>query len=110
MAFAPTVSYLLASARGLQVIEICSSFGIKRITLDASGSPIDPQPASPESQSHCSFCIASLSPCTGAASVVTPGVVATAADFQSQIALARFQSGARSGYRARAPPAATEPS
>ncbi|MEN9491835.1 MAG: hypothetical protein RJA63_2284 [Pseudomonadota bacterium] len=54
-AFAPALSYFFASAAGKEVVEVCTSFGLKKVQLDS--------PADSSSGGHdvrCQFCLASL--------------------------------------------------
>lgn len=59
-ALSGTISYLKASIDGIQVVEVCTSFGIERIHLDAAGNPIDAPPA--EHAVHCDYCAAGQTP------------------------------------------------
>ncbi|MBS1207943.1 MAG: hypothetical protein H6R19_341 [Proteobacteria bacterium] len=56
-ALVPTVSYLFAASTGKQVVEICTSFGLKMVLLEASEHPFEP--AGHEQNIRCQFCLAS---------------------------------------------------
>lgn len=55
-ALVPTISYVLARSQGVQIVEVCTSFGIKKVALDAAGRPVEHQ--SPAHGAHCQFCMA----------------------------------------------------
>lgn len=55
-ALAPTISYVLARSQNLQVVELCTSFGIKKILVDAAGEPAGQE--APSHNPHCQFCMA----------------------------------------------------
>jgi len=56
-AFAPTISYVLAASAGKNVVEICTSFGLKKVLLDTGSDT----PASEHVQDvRCKFCLASM--------------------------------------------------
>ena len=59
-ALSATASYLGASADGVRVVEICSSFGIERIHLDADGNPVDAPQA--HHSPYCDYCAAGQLP------------------------------------------------
>lgn len=101
---APTVSYLIASARGVQVVEVCSSFGVKRITLDAQGRPLDAPPDASHAPSHCSFCVASLDPCVPSPAALAPHGQFPVADAPPEPRSALFVTALPRRYQARAPP------
>ena len=70
-AVAPDLLRMAAVARGDQVVEICTAFGIKRV--DSGSSSGNTAPASYDAA--CKFCLGSQSPCTplvAQASVATP--------------------------------------
>lgn len=56
-AMAPTISYMLASAHGLQVVGLCSSFGAKTLAIPSRGQPTDSEHA--PVFKRCQFCLAS---------------------------------------------------
>jgi Protein of unknown function (DUF2946) len=57
-ALVPTLSYLFAVSTGKQVIELCTSFGLKKIVVDVGGE--DSAPVAPSGhQIRCQFCLAS---------------------------------------------------
>lgn len=59
-ALLPTALRIVASARGEQVVTICSSFGIKQIQIDAeTGQPASGQQAA----GSCEYCLASQLAC-----------------------------------------------
>ncbi len=58
-AVAPDLLRMAAVARGDQIVEICTAFGIKRV--DSRSSSGEPAPASTDIA--CEFCLASQSPC-----------------------------------------------
>jgi len=69
-AVAPDLLRMAAVARGDQVVEICTAFGIKRV--DSRTSSGNTAPAS--SEAACKFCLGSQSPC---APLVAQAFVAT---------------------------------
>ena len=71
-AVAPDLLRMAAVARGEQVVEICTAFGIQRV--DSRSSSGKPAPASPDTA--CKFCLGSQSPC---APLVAQGDSATPA-------------------------------
>ena len=58
-ALAPGVSYLFASAAGKEVVEVCTSFGLKKVQLDVPADPL-----SAKHDPRCQFCLASLDAAT----------------------------------------------
>lgn len=67
-ALVPTVSYVLASSSGKHVVEICTSFGLKKVVLQ-TGQETPASEHSPEIR--CQFCLASQD----AAAFITPDTV-----------------------------------
>lgn len=57
-ALAPTISYFLALSEGKQVVEICTSFGLKKVVLDTNS---ESHPSHQEQSVYCQFCLASQS-------------------------------------------------
>ncbi|MDP5238197.1 DUF2946 domain-containing protein [Uliginosibacterium sp. 31-16] len=53
---APTVSYLLAASAGKQVVEICTSFGLKKVLVDPASGHSDHGHGQ---SARCQFCLAS---------------------------------------------------
>lgn len=53
--FSTTASYLLADD-GKSVVEVCSSFGVKQVLVDAQGQPVDPDGG--YGKLYCDFCAA----------------------------------------------------
>lgn len=51
-----TASYLLASEDGKRVVEVCSSFGVKQVLVDAQGEPVAPDDG--YGKLYCDFCAA----------------------------------------------------
>lgn len=58
MAFAPTLSYLWGARAGVEMVELCSSFGVQRVWVDAQ-SPDEGGPVSTDlaASGHCPFCL-----------------------------------------------------
>ncbi|MGB0129061.1 MAG: DUF2946 family protein [Rhodocyclaceae bacterium] len=69
-ALVPTLSYVLARSQNLQVVEMCTSFGIQRVLVDVAGGPADPK--SPSQSPHCKFCMSAQD----AAAVAAPLLLA----------------------------------
>ncbi len=60
-ALSATVSYLKARADGVQVVEVCTSFGaIERIRVGADGQPVEAPPVA--HAVHCDYCAAGQTP------------------------------------------------
>ncbi|GAB4063592.1 hypothetical protein GCM10028811_37690 [Uliginosibacterium sediminicola] len=57
-ALVPTLSYLFAVSAGKQVIELCTSFGLKKIVVDVGREDSVPAETSGH-QMRCQFCLAS---------------------------------------------------
>lgn len=55
-ALSATIGYLKASADGVRVVEVCTSFGVERIHVDAAGNTVDAPPHS--HAPHCDYCAA----------------------------------------------------
>ncbi len=54
-AVAPTLAYAMAASRGLAVVEMCTSFGLKKVLVAQSGG--ENRPAAESAVKHCSFCL-----------------------------------------------------
>jgi len=54
--FSATASYLLAAVNGTKVIEVCSSFGLKKVVVGETGEPVNP--ADGMGKPYCDFCAA----------------------------------------------------
>lgn len=57
-ALAPTISYFVALSEGKQVVEICTSFGLKKVVIDTGS---ESHPSHQEQSVYCQFCLASQS-------------------------------------------------
>lgn len=57
---APTISYLLAASAGKQVVEICTSFGLKKVLLEPAPGQARQSGHEHEQSARCQFCLASL--------------------------------------------------
>lgn len=53
-ALAATVSYAMAAGKGLVVVEMCSSFGLKKVLISTTNG--DTQHSAPAAK-HCPFCL-----------------------------------------------------
>lgn len=102
-ALAPTISYLFAASAGKQVVEICTSFGVKRVLLDTAETPSAPTEHEPSVR--CQYCLASMD----AAAFILPPAAATPGclHFSTPVFSAVFPPDLRKRWpeaRPRAPP------
>lgn len=54
-ALAPTLSYAMAAGRGGAVVEMCTSFGLKKVVVSKAGG--DGAPSVAHGIKHCPFCL-----------------------------------------------------
>jgi hypothetical protein len=67
-ALAPTLSYAMAAGRGAAVVEMCTSFGLKKVVVSKAGE--ESAPSAMQGIQHCPFCLSADS-----ASAPPPGAV-----------------------------------
>lgn len=86
-ALAPTLSYAMAAGRGGAVVEMCTSFGLKKVVVSRAGE--ESAPSAMQGIQHCPFCLSadSASPLPRAASAqpALPGVAGAAVPVSSII-------------------------
>lgn len=54
-ALAPTLSYAMASGKSMAVVEMCTSFGLKKVLVEQGGGESDTSAA--HGVKHCPFCL-----------------------------------------------------
>lgn len=58
MAFAPTLSYLWGARAGMEMVELCSSFGVQQVWVDAQAPDANGEvPEDLAASGHCPFCL-----------------------------------------------------
>ncbi|WP_084607531.1 DUF2946 domain-containing protein [Sulfuricella denitrificans] len=56
-ALAATVTYAIAAGKGVVVVEMCSSFGLKKIAISTTSGDTRHSPSSVPTAKHCPFCL-----------------------------------------------------
>jgi len=67
-ALAPTLSYALAAGKGVAVVEMCTSFGLKKVLVSQNDSS---DPSAAHGIKHCPFCLSADTPPAPAGSSAT---------------------------------------
>jgi len=85
-ALAPTLSYATAAGRGLSVVEMCTSFGLKKVAVPKDG---ETDTSDAQGLKHCQFCLSAgmMAPTSGkqAAAEFAPMQTAAAVPCDRQI-------------------------
>lgn len=103
-ALAPTVAYALAAQSGLPVVELCTSFGLKKARLLSAESSLPAETAS-DDNSHCGFCLASqLAGLPPSPAFSGPSALTVARSALPPAALAANQASLWLAAQPRAPP------